>query len=70
MSLSANRSRLAAITKELVLKWEDTKTYWRDTKAHEFEQRYVQNLAAQMDKTVGVIEKLDELLSRCRNDCE
>jgi hypothetical protein len=70
MNLSGNRSRLAAITQELSRRWGETKTYWRDTKSQEFERKYMDELTAQVDKTVTVIEKLDVLLTRVRNDCE
>ena len=46
MSLSANRSRLAATTKELSLRWGETKNYWRDAKSREFERRYVEEADA------------------------
>ena len=70
MSLAGNRSRLAAITRELSLQWQETKNYWKDAKSQEFESRYMVELQARVDKTVTVIEKLDELLTRVRKDCE
>ncbi len=70
MSLSANRSRLAATTKELSLRWGETKNYWRDAKSREFERRYVEELLADVDRTVTVLEKLDALLTKVRDDCE
>ena len=33
MSLSGSRSRLAAISKELSIRWSETKGYWKDTKS-------------------------------------
>ena len=70
MSLAGNRSRLAAITRELSLRWQETKNYWKDAKSQEFEHRYLVELVARVDKTVTVIEKLDELLNKVRKDCE
>jgi len=70
MSLSANRGRVQALTKELALKWAETKNYWRDAKSQEFEHRYIQELLIHVDRAVAVIEKLDELLTKVRNDCE
>jgi hypothetical protein len=70
MSLAGNKSRLAATSKELALRWDETKNYWQDAKAAEFEHRYMDELLARVDKTVTVIEKLDELLNRVRSDCE
>jgi len=70
MSLSGSRSRLAAISKELSLRWLETKYYWKDTKSQEFEQRFMDDLLARVDKTVTVVEKLDQVLSKVRKDCE
>jgi hypothetical protein len=70
MNLSANRSRLAGITRELSVQWEETKNFWRDQKSDEFEKKYLEALFAYADKTVHVIEKLDEVLKKVRSDCE
>jgi ribosome-binding factor A len=70
MNLSGSKSRLVAVTKELSKRWEDTKNHWRDAKAQEFELRYMSELFAHVDKTVTVMEKLDELLNKVRHDCE
>jgi len=70
MRVSGSKSRLAAISKELSLRWDETKQYWKDGKSHEFDQRYMTELLARVDKTVMVIEKLDELLNKVRSDCE
>ena len=70
MSAGASKSRLAAATKELALKWADTKNYWRDEKSAEFERKYLQELFVGVDRAVAVIEKLDELLKKVRSDCE
>jgi hypothetical protein len=70
MSMSASKSRLVSLTKDLSIKWEETKVYWRDAKAQEFENKYLEELFAGMDKTVTIIEKLDEVLKRLKHDCE
>ena len=70
MSLSGSKSRLSSVSKELSLQWSQTKNYWRDAKSREFEQRYLQELFVSVDKTITVIEKLDELLKKVRSDCE
>jgi hypothetical protein len=70
MSLNASKARLVAITKELSNRWDETKNYWRDAKSQEFEQRYMTELFANVDRTVTVMEKLNELLTKVRNDCE
>jgi len=70
MNLSGSRSRLSALSKELHLRWLETKHDWRDSKGQEFEQRFMDDLLARVDKTVTVVEKLDQLLTKVRNDCE
>jgi hypothetical protein len=70
MSMSGSKSRLTGITKELSRKWDQTKNYWHDAKCQEFEHRYLEELFADVDKTVAIIEKLDELLKKVRSDCE
>src|SRR3982751_1626037 len=47
MSLAGSRSRLAAVSKELGLHWQQTKSYWRDEKAQEFEHRYMEELRSE-----------------------
>ncbi len=70
MSAVGSKGRLLGASKELALKWEETKNYWRDERSQEFERKYMQELFAGMDKTIMVIEKLDELLKKVRSDCE
>ena len=70
MSLSGSKNRLVAITKELSNRWDETKNYWRDAKAQEFEQRYMLELFASVDKTITVMHKLNEVVTKVRDDCE
>ncbi len=68
--MNASGSRLEALTKELRVQWQQTRVYWNDAKALEFEQRFLVELFATVDKTVGVIEQIDKLMSKIRKDCE
>ena len=70
MSATSSKGRLVGASKELALKWEETKNYWRDEKSAEFERKYLQELFIGMDKAITVIEKLDELMKKVRSDCE
>jgi hypothetical protein len=70
MKVGTVRNRLEMLTRELWRNWESTRTSWRDAKAQAFEQEYLQELTAQVEKAGVAIEKLDELLNRVRNDCE
>jgi hypothetical protein len=70
VNLIAARSRVEALTRELLRSWDETKGSWRDAKADEFEARFMSELTIQAEKTGAVLEKLDELLTRVRVDCE
>ncbi len=70
MSLNANRARLTAITKELVLQWDEARNHWRDARGQEFEKQYVEQLMLLMSKADGACEKLDTILTKARTDCE
>jgi len=68
--MNANATRLSGITKDLWVQWQQTKSYWRDSKCQEFEEKYLVELVSCVDKTVGVIEQLDKLLTKIKKDCE
>ena len=70
MSLAGSKSRLTALTRELAQHWRETKNSWRDAKSDEFERQYLQELFIAVDRSVTVMEKLDNLLAKIRKDCE
>ena len=70
MAVIANRARLEGLTKELLMRWHETKDSWRDVKSEEFESKYLLELKASVEKTVTVIEQLDKVVSRIKRDCE
>ena len=68
--MNANASRLEGITRDLSNHWQQTREYWLDSKSQEFQQKYLEELLAGINKTVGVIEQLDKLIARIKKDCE
>ena len=70
MSIRVNGSKLVAITRQLSVQWQQTKDYWKDAKSQEFEHKYIEELLAGVDKAVTVIEQLDKLETKIRNECE
>ena len=70
MSLSAKRTRLSSVTKELALDWAQTKESWKDAKSREFEQKYLQELFGGVDSAITVLDELDRVLTKIKTDCE
>ncbi len=56
--------------RELSDHWHDTKVYWRDAKALEFEKNYLEPLPGLMNKTGSMLNELENLLRKIRKDCE
>ena len=70
MSIVANRTRLESSSKELLHRWQQTREYWKDAKAIEFERKYIQELVSGVNTAVGAIEELEKILAKIRSDCE
>ena len=70
MSVRNSGTRLAMLTKELTLKWRETREFWKDAKSQEFEHRFMAELQGSVDAAVTVIDKLDKLITKIRKDCE
>jgi hypothetical protein len=70
MNLSGNKGRLVGLTRDISLRWSETKNHWRDAKSEEFDRRFMVELSASVSRTVLILEKLEELLKKVRSDCE
>lgn len=68
--MNAPVARIGAITKELRVKWLQTRETWSDSRSAEFDARYMQELFASVDRTIEVISELDKLITRIKKDCE
>lgn len=70
MNLSGNKAQITGSTKELMVRWSDAKNFWRDAKTREFEEKYLQELTARVDKVITIIDKLEEVLQKVHHDCD
>ncbi|HSJ01589.1 MAG: hypothetical protein ACAI34_18580 [Verrucomicrobium sp.] len=70
MSSRVSASNLSQALRELVVEWQQTKSYWRDVKSMEFERNYLEKLPGMVTQSRNVMEELDNLLRKVRNDCE
>jgi hypothetical protein len=70
MRVNANAANVAALTKELKRRWEETTASWRDTQSIEFEQHYLAPLFDCADTAVAMIDKLDQALAKIHSDCD
>lgn len=70
MNLGGHRSRLAALTRDLAARWEETGGVWTDAKREQFGKEFLVPLFAAVDRAQTALEQLDELASKVRKDCE
>ena len=70
MSTKSSAATLSAATKDLMVGWQETKAHWHDVKSIEFEQQYLEELPNRITRALSVMEELDKLLGKVRNDCE
>jgi head-tail adaptor len=70
MSVRAAAVGLAQAGEELWNAWQDAKVHWADVKSAQFEQKYLADLPRHIAQAAIVIEEIDTLLRKVRNDCE
>jgi hypothetical protein len=70
MSTRASASNLVQAAKELKIEWTQARESWRDVKAAEFEKTWLEDLPHHVARAAAVMEELDGLLRKVRQDCE
>jgi hypothetical protein len=70
MSLNSTRTRLATLTKQLSIRWQETREHWQDAKAAEFEKRYLDELFNRVNAAAASMEDLEHVLTKIHRDCE
>jgi hypothetical protein len=70
MNLSGQKAQITGATKELLLRWSETKNFWRDAQSREFEEKYLLELQARVEKAGTIIDKLEEVLKKVHQDCD
>jgi hypothetical protein len=67
--MSTGAARLTHAQKTLRERWEETKGYWNDEVARDFEKNHLLPLETQTTSAARGMEKLAEVFSRLRHDC-
>lgn len=70
MSARVGASNLEEAVRELAANWQQTRNYWRDQKALEFERTYLEKLPHTITRAKQIMEEMDILLRKVRHDCE
>ncbi len=69
MSLTTASVELANAMKTVRVVWDDTLEVWKDPVARDFQAQRWDPLVAQVDATLGAIDRLTPILDRALRDC-
>ena len=69
MSLTVGKTKLVQSLKELMLRWEKTKSNWDDPMSADLERTVLEPLEPKVRAAVTAMEKMGEMLARAKRDC-
>ena len=69
MGLQESRAQLTRGMKDLQLRWEQTRTTWRDRRAAAFEKDVLDPLAAATKSAANAMDQLVGNLDQARREC-
>ncbi len=70
MSTLASANAINEATRDLSLEWRHTRNYWRDAKAKNFEEVYLEKLPSLVMQAKNALEELNNVLRKVRTECE
>ena len=70
MNVAGAAGNLNEAMKELLAVWDHTRGYWRDAKAAEFGDKYIDALPVDIAKALSAMGDIEKTLKKIRNACE
>jgi hypothetical protein len=69
MSLTTASVEMASALKTLRVVWDDTLEVWKDPVSRDFEAQRLNPLLAQVEATIGAIDRLAPVVARAMREC-
>jgi hypothetical protein len=70
VSLPSARGQLKSSLAQLKVTWEQLRPLWNDPVSRGFERDFLLPLEPAARATMAAMDKMGDLLARCRHDCE
>jgi hypothetical protein len=70
MGMHEGRAQVNKSVKELMMRWNETKSQWNDGNARGFESRYLIPMEQDAKSAVSAMDQMAQILSRIKQDCE
>lgn len=69
MGMQDGRSVLAKAFKELLFRWQDTKSQWNDSMSQNFERARLQMWEADLKSATSAMDHMAQVINQARRDC-
>ena len=69
MNFQTGRQHLLGNYKQLRVEWKNFREQWQDSKADEFDKKYMQQLEREMRMTLESLDEIDEIFNSLQKDC-
>lgn len=70
MSVDVAQSKIKQASKELRIRWHETKAVWRDENSRRFEAEHVSPLWPQLRTVEAALRHMRTVLAQARRDCQ
>ena len=68
--MSVSAPQLLQAMKELSMEWDRTRSFWRDAKSLDFEEKYLAELPQHVRRAADAMEEIETVMRKVRADCE
>ena len=69
MGVHEARGNLAKAYKELMLRWQETRSQWDDAQAEQFEETVLRTLESDLRTANSAMDQMGILLNQVKRDC-
>ncbi len=70
MNVTGAAGNLNEAMKELLAQWDQARGYWRDAKAAEFGEKYIESLPVDIAKALTAMGDIEKIFKKIRTACE
>jgi hypothetical protein len=70
MGVYEGRGQLAKAIKNLMHRWQETRSSWNDAAAVQFEKKFIEPIEIDLRNAGGAMDHMATVLTQVRRDCE
>ncbi len=70
MNVAGSAGNLNEAMKTMLAEWDQARGYWRDSKAVEFGEKYIEALPVDIAKALTAMSEIERVLKKIKTACE